>query len=240
MAFLLLVPATSEAQIELTYQSRGGYKEGIKGKPVGGEDLVLISALVDYQEPVEGLPEKLRVKFYLEEFENVDIRVREIEQKHFYWMDTVTPQKPWAKGFENSFEWPTKFVLRPLNERMNMYDLGVVVKVEPNSRADIDQQIAPPIFYSKVVPSHISTYRFTVKPGENAKLDISIDRGDKTATVWSKQVRRAIGGRPVHITWDAADTKAGFYRLVIKGYFLSSGSRLLQRIGFFHHPTLNP
>lgn len=240
LAILMCIPVTSFAQVELGYQNRGGYQEGIKGKPIGGEDLVLISGMVDYQEPVEGLPDWLRMKFYLEEFEKIDVRVREIEQKYFYWMDNVKPQKPWAKGFENSFEWPTELVLKSLNDRMNIYDLGVVVKVEPHHREDIDLQIAPPIFYSKVAPSKIAAYRFALKPGENAKLYISIDQGTETQTVYSTQVRRAIGGRPVHITWDAGDSETGFYRLVIEGSFLDTGHQVRQRIGFFHQPTHNP
>jgi hypothetical protein len=207
---------------------------------VGGEDLVLISAMVDYQEPVERLPDKLQVQFFLEKADTVDIRVREIEQKYFYWLDTVKPTKPWVNGAHNQFSWDTGPVLQVLNSRMNMYALGMVIELTPSSRADIDHQIAPPIFFAEALPSRIAAYRFDLKPGENALLNISIDQGTGTDSVYSTRVRRAVGGRPVPIIWDVDQADPGFYRLVVEGYFLSTGNSILQRFGFVHQPTLKP
>jgi len=240
LVILLGFPVTGSAEIELEYQSRGTYNEGVRGKPVGGEDLVLISAMVDYQELVKELPDKLQVQFFLEQADSVNIRVREIEQKYFYWLDTVTPTKPWVKGAHNHFSWDTAPVLRVLNSRMDMYALGMVIKVTPSSRTDIDSLVAPPIFFSQTLPPRIAAYRFDLKPGENALLNITIDQGTGTDSVYSTKVRRAVGGRPVPITWNAAQADPGFYRLVVQGYFLSSNAPILQRIGFVHQPTLKP
>ncbi len=240
LVLLLGFPGTGSAQVELGYQSRGTYNEGVRGKPVGGEDLVLISAMVDYQEPVNELPDKLQVQFFLEQADTVDIQVREIEQKYFYWLDTVKPTKPWIKGAHNHFSWGTTLVLQVLNSRMNMYALGIVIKLTPSKRADIDYQVAPPVFFSQTLPSRIAAYRFDLKPGENALLNISIDQGSGTDLVYSTRVRRAVGGRPVPIIWNVDQADPGFYRLVVDGYFLNSNAPILRRIGFIHQPTLKP
>lgn len=240
LSLLLGFPIPVSAEIELEYQRRGNYNEGVRGKTVGGEDLVLISAMVDYQEPVKKLPDKLQVQFYLEKPDAVDIRVREIEQKYFYWLDTVNPTKPWIKGAHNHFAWDTASVLQVLNSRMNMYALGIVIKLTPNRRADIDYQVAPPVFFSQTLPSRIAAYRFDLKPGENALLNISIDQGTGTDPVYSTRIRRAVGGRPVPIIWNVDQADPGFYRLVVDGYFLSSNALILRRIGFVHQPTLKP
>jgi hypothetical protein len=196
--------------------------------------------MVDYQEPVKELPDKLQVQFFLEQVDAVDIRVREIEQKYFYWLDTVTPTKPWVKGAHNHFSWDTASVLQVLNSQLDMYALGIVIKLTPSRRADIDYQVAPPVFFSQTLPSRIAAYRFDLKPGENALLNISIDQGTGTDSVYSTRVRRAVGGRPVPIIWNVDQADPGFYRLVVDGYFLSSNARILRRIGFVHQPTLNP
>ena len=112
ICFLLscLSPALLLAQTELQYQSRGQWYEGVKPKPVSGYDIELISVLVDYQEESQTLPQKLKLRFYLEQDEDVFLTVRELDYEYYYWLDRVKRDvthhgKP---GTYNSFEWETE------------------------------------------------------------------------------------------------------------------------------------
>ena len=111
--FIFPSPSLLLAQVELQYQNRGNWYEGIKPKAVSGYDIELISVLVDYSEDSPTLPDQAKVRFYLpHEKEPVFLTVRELDYKYFYWMDRVRPQDSWDKGYENVFQWPTKTVLQ--------------------------------------------------------------------------------------------------------------------------------
>ena len=109
----------------IQYQNRGNRYEGVKPKPVSGDDIELISARVSYQEESRQLPDLFKLKLYLQQQARIYVIVRELDYKSYYWMDKIQPLQPWKAGFDNAFEWPTKDVLQHLTN-LGMYDLGVV------------------------------------------------------------------------------------------------------------------
>ena len=121
-------------QVDLQYQDRGNRHEGIKPKPVSGYDIELISVRADYDEEAERMPDRLKVKFYLEQPAEVGLTVRELDYKYYYWMDKIQPSRPWRPGFDNVFEWPTKDVIQRLGH-LATADLGIIVRLDRRNRA---------------------------------------------------------------------------------------------------------
>ena len=174
------------AQTNLKYQDRGNRHEGIKPSPVSGYDIELISLRADFKEEAEKLPDQFKLKFYLKEISEVYLTVRELDFKYYYWMDQVQPQQPWQAGFSNVFEWPTREVIQhqPLKS-MEMYDLGVVVRLE-RSIPSIVERVAPVILYHSHFPKAIEGYLFTFKTNGDANLTTSIFKegaSDPTFTI---------------------------------------------------------
>ena len=86
------------------YQDRGDRREGIRLRPVSGDDIELISVRAA---PVGGAadltPQEMRLVFYLPEDANVNITVRELDYRYYYWLDQVRPQRSWQSGQTNVF-----------------------------------------------------------------------------------------------------------------------------------------
>src|SRR5512145_2981280 len=82
-----LIPALLAAQSDLDYQNRGEYYEGIRPKPVSGYDIEVVSVLVDYRDPADRLPDRLRARFYLDSKTDVYLNIREQDYRLFYWLD---------------------------------------------------------------------------------------------------------------------------------------------------------
>ena len=74
-------------QVGIQYQNRGNRYEGIRPKPVSGDDIELISARVNYQEESRQLPNLFKLKLYLQQQVKVYVIVRELDYKRYYWMD---------------------------------------------------------------------------------------------------------------------------------------------------------
>src|SRR5262245_59335074 len=87
--------SVASPQVELQYQNRGNRNEGIRSMPVSGGDIELISAVVNYREASRQSPDLFRLKLYLQQQTQVYVIVREIDNKHGYWMDKVRPSQPW-------------------------------------------------------------------------------------------------------------------------------------------------
>jgi hypothetical protein len=169
MLGLLVVWASSTlAEMHLQYRKRGNRFEGIRPKPVSGYDIELISARVDYKEEGTQMPERFKVKVYLAQPFEVHLTVRELNYKYYYWMDKVQPAEPWRPGFDNMFDWPTREVIQQLGD-INMYDLGVVARLE-NIDPSIVERVAPVIFYYSQVPVNIQGYVFAFKTNGDARL----------------------------------------------------------------------
>src|ERR1017187_875945 len=86
---------------DLVYRDRGNRSEGIRPKPVGGAEVELISAMVDLDEDPQVLPEVLRIRFFLPSLSQPFVTIRELNYRHFYWMDHLRPSSPWRPGFTN-------------------------------------------------------------------------------------------------------------------------------------------
>lgn len=233
---LLILPLSLWADSNLDYQNRGDRFEGIRSKPVSGYDIELISVLVDYQEPATQLPDQLRVAFHLQSQPAVHLTVREQDYRLFYWLDKIKPTKPWQANSLNEFTWPTSAVLRQLDQRLNIYDLGVLIRLKKETPA-AEEDVAPAILYHTTPPEKIGGYLFTMKINGDARLSCKVLRDGTADPLMSQSFRRIPGGRPFTVRWDAAGTQEARHALVCTGFFLDTNKRLDQTIRFLHKPT---
>ncbi|MDH4305578.1 MAG: hypothetical protein OEV53_16100 [Nitrospira sp.] len=220
----------------LDYQSRGDRSEGIRPKPVGGYDIELLSVLVDFREAASVLPQTLRVRFFLKEPVAVHLTVREQRYEHYYWLDKVIPQSPWKAGF-NEFSWPTGDVLRQVDPRFPIDNLGVVARLK-EGQPSANELIAPAILYHTRLPSTVAAYLFTLKPASDARMKVEVFRAMGDGPIWSSAVPLAAGDQPVSIRWPAGSVPAGIYRLVVSGYFLDNNERFTQAVQLYHQPVV--
>ena len=234
------------AQLDLQYQPRnqepvGSWREGIKPKPVAGLNVELISVLADYQEPPssEQFPESVKLKFFLEDEHAVYVTVRELNYRTYYWLDKVQPSRPWEKGFQNTFSWPSDPVLQQLTPKLDLYDLGALIRLDAESPSSLER-VAPAVLYHQKPPSTINGYLFTLKTGEDARLLATIRQASTGKEVDSQTFRRKRAGRPFTIHWEAKDADPGPYTLEISGFSLSTNQTLSKEIHFYHQPILNP
>ena len=234
---LLSVPLALWADASLNYQNRGDRSEGVKPKPVSGYDIELISVLADYQEPVTQLPDQLRVGFYLQSQTPIHLTVREQDYRLYYWLDKVKPAKGWQAKSMNEYTWPTSAVLRQLDQKLNPYELGVLIRLGRETPAE-NEEIVPAILYHARSPEKVNGYLFTMKTNGDARLSCKVLRGKESAELMTQTFRRLPGGRPFTVRWDAAGEQEGQYTLVCSGYFLDTNQPLRQTVGFFHKPTV--
>lgn len=233
---LFLLPQALGAESSLDYQNRGDRFEGVRPKPVSGYDIELISVLADYQEPADQLPDQLRVAFYLQGQNRVHLTVREQDYRLYYWLDKVKPAKSWQAMSVNEFTWPTGTVLRQLDQKLNVYDLGVLIRLKKDTPASVED-IAPAILYHAQPPDKIGGYLFTMKTNGDARLSCKIYREGEPSERMTQSFRRIPGGRPFTVRWDAGGAREGQYSLVCNGYFLDTNQPLQQTVRFFHRPT---
>jgi len=236
--FLLLsFPLSAWAASDLDYQNRGDRFEGVRPKPVSGYDIEALSVLVDYQEPADQLPDQLRIKFHLPGQTTVHLTVREQDFRLFYWLDRVKPAKEWQAKSANEFTWSTEAVLRQLDHKLNMYELGVLIRLQKETPARFED-IAPAILYHAMPPEKIGGYLFTMKTNGDARLSCKVSREGEAAVLMTQAFRRIPGGRPFTVRWDAGGVQEGQYSLACDGYFLDNNQPVRQTIKFFHKPTV--
>lgn len=233
---VLLVSLPLWAASDLDYQNRGDRFEGVRPRPVSGYDIEVISVLVDYQEPADQLPDQLRVTFYLQNQAAVHLTVREQDYRLFYWLDRVKPVKEWQAKSLNEFTWPTGAVLRQLDQKLNLYELGVLIRLKKETPTSLED-IAPAILYHARPPERIGGYLFTMKTNGDARLSCKGYREGEPAELLTQAFRRIPGGRPFTVRWDVGGAQEGQYSLVCNGYFLDNNQPLQQTIRFFHRPT---
>lgn len=233
---LLALPQVLWAD-NLDYQNRGDRFEGVKPKPVSGWNIEVISVLADYQEPSTRLPDQLRVGFYLQSQIAVHLTVREQDYRLYYWLDKVKPAQGWYAGSMNEYTWPTTEVLRQLDQKLNPYELGVLIRLGKETPAR-NEEVAPAILYHGHLPDKISGYLFTMKANGDARLSCKVLRGKESAELMTQTFRRLPGGRPFTVRWDAAGAQEGQYTMACTGYFLDTNEELNQTVSFFHRPTV--
>lgn len=231
------LPMVLWADPNLDYQDRGDRFEGVRPKPVSGWNMEVISVLADYQEPARRLPDHLRVGFYLPSQTPVHLTVREQDYRLYYWLDKVKPAQGWHAGSMNEYTWPTGAVLRELDQKLNPYDLGVLIRLGKDTPG-VNEEIAPAILYHGQRPATISGYLFTMKANGDARLSCKVLRGKEPTELMTQAFRRIPGGRPFTVRWDAKGAQEGRYSLVCKGYFLDTNEELNQTVSFFHRSTI--
>lgn len=236
LVLLIAHGPSSVAQRGIEYQNRGNRYEGIKPRPVSGYDIELISALVDYREETERIPQRFKIKFYLDQPSEVHITVRELDYKYYYWMDKVKPPENWRCGFDNVFEWPTEDVVQRLEE-MKMYDLGIVARLGKQVPSKVEQ-VAPIIFYHSHYPPIIEGYLFTFKTGSNARLACYVYKEETEDLVYTQHFRRVQGGRVFTLRWHSPDAAEGFYKIVIRGYLWYTNDPIDQTVRFYHRSSV--
>jgi hypothetical protein len=217
---------------ELDYQNRGDRWEGIKAQPVSGQDIELLSALVDHRENWKHLPSNCKLKLYLQNAVDVDIEVQELRPKHFYKMDRVVPKTAWQQGF-NDFQWLTSDVIAPL--KLKMTTLGIVARLAARSDAE---HVAPVIFYHATPPTAINGYLFAFKIGGSAKLKYAIYQGKHQTPLIKDDLGKQFVGEPFVIYWDSRNAQAGAYELIVDGYFLNNNEPIHQVVHFYHQPLI--
>ena len=234
-------PPQLHAQLDLQYQQRGDRYEGIKPKPVSGYDIELISVLADYQEPHEagGFPKRVTLRFYLAGDEAVHLTVRELDYRAYYWLDRVQPAEPWKSGFQNVFTWPTDPVLSQLSPKLELYEIGALIRLHTATSSTIEN-VAPAVLYHTEPPAQVEGYRFTMKTGEDARLIATIIQQDSGQEMDVQKFRRKRAGRPFTIQWDAKAVPPGSYALKITGFSLSTNQSITKEVHFYHQPSLNP
>jgi hypothetical protein len=236
------IPLSLWAQLDLQYQKRGDHYEGVKPKPVSGYDIELISVLADYQEPLKtkGLPKQLKLRFYLTSEDEVNLTIRELDYRAYYWLNKVQPAEPWKPGFQNVFTWPTDPVLKQLVPKLDLYEIGALVRLN-NATSSTVEHVAPGVLYHTNAPAQIEGYRFTMKTGEDARLIATfMQRATGEIVGTPQKFRRKRAGRPFTIHWDAKDAPRGSYALKITGFSLSTNQSITKEVQFFHQPSLNP
>ncbi len=234
---VLIAPLSLWADSSLDYQNRGDRFEGVKPKPVSGYDIEVISVLADYQEPAAQLPDQLRVAFHLPIQTTVQLTVREQDYRLYYWLDKIQPVTPWVANKFNEFTWPTSTVLRQLDRRLNLYELGTLIRLNRETPGSVEE-VAPAILYHTRLPEKISGYLFTMKSNGDARLSCKVLRGRESAALMTQAFRRIPGGRPFTVRWEAGTAQEGQYALICDGYFLDTNQHLRQTVRFFHRPAV--
>jgi hypothetical protein len=177
------------------------------------------------------------VRFYLKSKTTAHLTVREQDYRLFYWMDKVKPARGWEAGAENEFAWPTGTVLKQLDAKLNMYELGVLVRLGTDTPRSVED-VAPAILYHSHPPDAVHAYLFTMKTNGDARLSCSVYREGEPAAMMTQAFRRIPGGRPFTVRWDAQGAVEAGYTLVCKGFFLDTNQPVQQTIRFFHKPTV--
>ncbi len=137
------------------------------------------------------------------------------------------------------FTWPTDPVLSQLRPTLDLYEIGVLVRLNSETSSTIEQ-VAPAVLYHTDSPDKIEGYRFTMKTGEDARLLVTIIQQDSGQEVDVQKFRRIRAGRPFTIQWAAKSAPPGSYALKITGFSLSTNQSITKEVHFYHQPSLNP
>jgi hypothetical protein len=240
LAFTLAFLSFDALADNLLYQDRGNRHEGIKSEAISAGDIELISALVDYREQAVQLPHQLKIRFYLKQSNDVDVLIREVDNRYYYWMDKIEPRVPWRKATYNEFAWPTKDVLQHIVQRMgpmNMYDLGAVARLG-SYKPQLIENVAPIIFYHTQLPAKIEGYLFTFKIGNDARIQADVYRGTSKDSLFTQTFRRQRYDRPFVVHWKSKEHSEGEYKIIVTGYFLDSGRHFAEEVHFYHKPNV--
>lgn len=225
----------------LSYRSRGNRFEGIREFPVSSATIELRSfkATDNRHLSADTIPPTYRLRFFLENNATPYVVVRDLEDRYSYYLDQVTPLKPWRPGFNNLFEWSTKDVINNIHG-LDLDHLGVIIRLESDHPSD-REKVAPAVLYQSLSPTAITGYDIVFKTNVTAKLKFTIrkNNGSTVETGLDPQiVQKWKPEIPLHVTWNAANAGAGKYRLVVEGLNLKNDEPFGQEISFFHNPVV--
>lgn len=239
-----VVTGTALAQPSVEYRNRGDRNEGIRALPVSGYKAELLSFRATYEEPLpaQRTPALYRLRFFLDKSAPAYVVVREVENKHSYWLDQVKPVTSWKPGFDNVFEWSTRDVIAQLpGPTLKLYDLGVTVRVGSVDPSDLER-VAPAILYYSSLPPWVAGYAFVFKTNATARLEFSVEKSDGTPVKVAPEPRvlqRWSYGMPLRVDWDATNAEPGQYRLKMVGRVLENNERFGKEVEFFHQPKVH-
>jgi len=245
LCLICLFPTSGYAEDPYGYKNRGDRSEGIRSQPVSGDRIALISVrAAPVGGPSGSAPEQMRLTFYLPEQGPVQVTVRELDNKTFYWMDKVRPAAPWRGGRVNSFHWPTRDVLQWLftredeKKRLRPDDLGAVVRLKDVDAPSARERVAPVVLSGDDRPVALQSYLFTFKSNLQARLTCSLYQGEGRDAVWTKTLKQVEAGRPFSCQVPVDVLKKGDYRLVVEGYATKDSTAISEQVRFFHSPRL--
>lgn len=222
----------------LQYGPRGDHYEGLRAVPVGGSDIALLGAHVDYREDSSEWPQSLHLRFYLPpDEESVHVTVRQLRSRStYYWLDRVLPSAPWAPGNTNEFTWATAPVLARLSS-LTLDDLGAVIRLR---RPDpgTEEFIAPTVLYHSKAPTEVVGYRFTLKTNARARITCRFYRTGSDSLVHERAQNWERAGSPFTVRWNSTAQPDDWYRLVISGYFANDNTPVHKEINFYHRASL--
>jgi hypothetical protein len=237
---LIATPSLSFAQADIRYKFRGDRWEGTRPEPVSGFEVELLSATVNYTEPRQPLGETIHARFFLEKhYSAPHLLVRELDNRHYYWLDQVQPSLPWQPGRSNEYSWPTSAVIRPLGD-LELHQLGIVVRLEQSTPKPMEL-VAPCILYQSSIVEAVNGYRFSLRllrGGSDLKAQIFAE-SELGNPIWSIELGTRFADAPVTVVWPLDQkTSRGWYRLVVTGFSLGSGQSVSQVVRFYHEPLL--
>jgi hypothetical protein len=207
--------------------------------PVSGFDLALPSARIDCTDRAQRLADRFRLRFFLEQPTAVSITVRELDYRHFYWLDRIQRKTPWKAGFGKVFEWRTEAVVRQLGD-LRISDLAVVARLDKKNPSALEK-VAPVVLYQSQYPQRVNGYVFDFRLRDDAKVraaGYAAEGGDALAY---RDLGRERGGRPFSFRWDvsAPPLPEGWYKLVLSGYMLATNDPVSQVVEFYHQPRID-
>lgn len=225
--------------LELKYQARGtGFSEGVISTPSTGMSLVLIGALIDYQEPPsQTFPTNFRARFYLPDAQPPYLTIREIKSRYNYWLSDL--KQNWKPQTTVEFVWPTDKVVRKLREEgeLGLTDLGATVRLGSSGLGNMEETVTPVALYHSQAPRTVEGYRFVFLPNQEMSLQFEV-LPDKEGQVLEPSGRfDVLPDTAQTFRWKAGNRPEGWYRLKVTGRAAnrSSGNPRISRIVRFYH-----
>ena len=229
------LPLFGEADIR--YRDRGDRWEGVKTPPVGAYPMELLSALIDHEQSPTGMPDRIRIRFYLARKSKPYVTVRELDCREYYWLDRIRPSDDWRAGSWNEFSWPTGDVIQYLASLKDLSALGAVARLDAPEPSQ-EETVSPVALCGSVCPKRVSGYTFAFKSSTSSRLSCRIYREGDAEPLFLCSFPRVTGGIPFTVKWGPAGPSEGWHRLVIRGYALNTGVPVIKVVRFYHRPRI--